>query len=144
MKNRTDKDCVEFEDEMVDALTVFLSNNGYRVRTEVPNMGQSAALVATKGRWVLVIEAKMGDWKRALNQCLAHEIVADYIALAVASRSISSALVTEIEKLGYGLIHCDRKDGSCAWIAKPKFNRQIWKPQRSVFSQRIRKVNCVN
>ena len=61
----------------------FLQKQNYRIRHEVPNMGQSLDILASRSRWVMAIEAKLENWKRALRQCRAHELVADYICIAI-------------------------------------------------------------
>ena len=50
------------EAALVDHVADFLRKRGYRVRLEVPNMGQSMDIAATKGRWLTAVEAKMRDW----------------------------------------------------------------------------------
>ncbi len=128
-------DLVKTELEMVSKLTEFLSLEGYRVRQEVPNMGQSADLVATRGRWVTFIEAKLKDWKRAIQQCRTHEQVADFICVAVASVSVSDSLVQQAQERGYGIIHRDKTSGAFRWVTRPAVNGRVWPPQR----QRLRK-----
>lgn len=126
------------EESMVEQLTEFLVHMGYGVRREVPNMGQSIDLLATKGRWVTCIEAKLTDWKRALVQCKAHELVADFVCVAIASASVSEGLLVDASNKGYGVIHFDKKKCSCSWVLQPKQNVNIWPPQREHFSNRMR------
>lgn len=118
------------EKQIVGSLVQFFANEGYRVRLEVPNMGQSADLVATRSRWVTFVEAKRRDWRRALQQCRAHETVADYICLAVFSRASSDTLIAQVSQYGYGLIKCDAESMACQWVIEPRRNTQVWPPQR--------------
>lgn len=132
------------EAELVLTLTAWLCTSGYRVRHEVSNMGQSADLVAIRGRWVTIFEAKLGDWRRALQQCEAHEPVADYICVAVASATINETLRSEVTKRGYGLVHYRSTDRQLHWVCKPVRNAQVWQPQRRVWSDSVRKVAYAN
>jgi len=126
---------------LVSRLTRHLMRCGYRVRKEIPNMGQSVDVVATRNRWVTFIEVKRHDWRKAIEQCRAHEQVADFICIAIGSVSISSTLLAEVKKAGYGLIHCPSKKRVCKWIVRPRQNRRIWRPQREFLLRVLRRVN---
>lgn len=128
------------EAELVEAVQLFLAADGYRVRSEVPNMGQSVDLVATRGRWITMIEAKMRDWRRALIQCQAHEVVADFICIAMAACTVSNELAHAAEARGYGVISCNPVDGTCQWALRPARNGNIWLPQRRHIAQAMRKI----
>ncbi|MCK6444962.1 MAG: hypothetical protein L6Q99_01080 [Planctomycetes bacterium] len=132
------------EEELVHALSQFLVSTGYRVRHEVPNMGQSADLVATRGRWVTFVEAKMRDWRRALEQCRAHEQVADFVCIALLGARPSAELVREVESSGYGLVLVSPVDGECRWITTPARNRSVWQPQRRMLSESLRLIRHVD
>ena len=129
------------ESELVKRLVTYLVDCGYRVRTEVPNMGQSADVVATRSRWVTFIEAKTRDWRRALRQCQAHEQVADFVCIAIATASVSETLREEVEDAGYGLIHCPPFDYTCRWVVTPTRNTCIWSPQRGRLSKALRAID---
>ena len=131
------------EAHLVSRLGNFLIQRGYRVRMEVPNMGQSADLVATRNRWVTIIEAKTHDWRRALDQCQAHEQVADFICIAIGTESISKRLLGAINSTNYGLIHCPVSQDSCRWVVKPKMNTRVWSPQRDNLSRTLRMIEYV-
>lgn len=131
------------ESEVVRRVTDLLVSENYRVRHEVPNMGQSADIVATRGNCVTFIEAKVRDWRRALQQCVAHQQVADFICIAVATKSVSDALISEIETCGYGLILCYPNNGHCEWIKLPRRNENIWRPQRQRLVSLMRKIEYV-
>lgn len=118
------------ERQVIELLIDFLEANGYRVRLEVPNMGQCADIVGTRNRWVTFIEAKVRDWQRAVEQCRAHESVADYVCLAVALKSIPDRLRECAEHGGYGLILCNVDAGRCEWAIQPRRNSDVWLPQR--------------
>lgn len=118
------------EAHLVGGLVRFLTGEGYRIRLEVPNMGQSADLVASRSRWLTFVEAKQHDWRRAFEQCQAHEAVADYICVAISLRSVSNALLQEAKDAGYGLIRCDLDSQTCEWVLHPSRNTNVWAPQR--------------
>jgi hypothetical protein len=105
-------------------------------------MGQSVDIVATKGRWVTFVEAKKRDWRRALEQCRAHQQVADFICIAVGTKAISTEMSNAVKFAGYGLIHC-RGDDDCQWIVEPERNRSFWHPQRKKLSAHLRAISYV-
>jgi hypothetical protein len=128
------------ERELVSLLVAFLSESGYRVRLEVPNMGQCADVVGTRNRWVTFFEAKTRDWSRALKQCKAHESVADYVCLAIAMRSVPERLRGQLEESGYGLIVCDMEQGRCEWSVMPRRNEDVWLPQRRRLAAAMKEI----
>lgn len=131
------------EAAMVRLLTAHLQSQGYRVRHEVPNMGQQADVVATRGRWVTFIEAKLAQWPRALEQCQAHEHVADFICIAVATRSIPEALRVAATSRGYGVIVFRGETSAFEWVIPPKRNQRVWRPQRQQWSLHLRGLTHV-
>lgn len=128
------------EADLVSELAKALSRDGYRVRSEVSNMGQSADMVATRGRWVTVIEAKMRDWRRALEQCQGHEQVADFVCVAIASVRVADELLRTACARGYGVIHYDVKKGKFGWTLRPRLNRLVWAPQRRHWARKMKDV----
>jgi hypothetical protein len=131
---------IDSEDYFVTMLARTLRTEGYRVRLEVPNMGQSVDLVATRGRWVTAIEAKLRDWPRAVSQCRAHEAVADFICVAIATLEVPVGLADAAESSGYGIIHYTTETG-LEWVLRPRQNRLIWIPQRQRFAEAVRRVS---
>lgn len=125
------------ESELVAGVAYFLLSQGYNVRSEVPSLGQSADLVATKGRWVTFIEVKAKDWRRALEQCRAHSLVADYICIALGTKDVSDSAKENAAESGIGLIHV-ASCGSCEWVLRPSVNSNVWKPQRQQLSKTLR------
>ena len=126
--------------QIVKAVTGFLEDDGYRVRHEVPNMGQTADMVATKGRWVTLIEAKKNSWRRAIEQCRAHHAVADYICVAIGTASVATELLAVSNHHGYGVIHYDPQTGGCRWVRRPQRNTDVWSAQRRYFATMMRKI----
>jgi len=130
------------EERVVQALCAFLIRDKYRVKREVPNMGQSIDIVATRNRWVTAIEAKMSNWRRALEQCEAHELVADYICIAIATKTISPRFRNESVQKGYGIIRVDYNSGACFLEVKPKKNQRVWEAQRERLTANLRRISC--
>jgi hypothetical protein len=130
------------ECELVAIVADFFVSEGYKVRAEVSNLGQSADLVATRGRWVTFIEVKVRDWRSALTQCTAHRLVADYICIALGTKGVSDAARTAAADAGIGLIHAEFGKG-CSWIVKPPLNIAMWRPQRRRFSAKLQAVEYV-
>jgi hypothetical protein len=126
------------EAAFVDCLASFLKGLGYAVLTEVPNFGQRVDLVASRGRRLTAIEAKLSHWRRAIGQCQAHEAVADYICVAVAMKRVPEALMAESQVRGYGLILFDHAAGGCVWKIRPRLNKFVWRPQRRAWAEQLR------
>ena len=126
---------------LVSTLVNYLNLLDYEVFIEVPNMGQSTDIVARKNRWLTFIEAKRHDWKKGIEQCKAHEAVADFIYLAVSSVNISDELLHTLRLKGYGLLHCDPYTWKCRTALKATLNRKVWMPQRNVLRKSLRSIN---
>jgi hypothetical protein len=129
------------EVEVVRAVTELLVSERYRVRHEVPNMGQSVDIVATRARWLTCVEAKVKNWRRAIAQCLAHEQVADFICIAIGIESVSDDLLSKVGTSGYGLILYRPSDGRCTWVRTPERNRRVWQPQRRRLVSIMREID---
>lgn len=121
------------EAELVRVLCGCLKREGYDVRTEIANMGQSIDIVAVREEKITAIEVKVKDWRRALDQCRAHELIADYVCVAVGTVSVSAALLDAAKKRGYGLIHIRSAAGTCEWVRAAQQSTHVWLPQRRHF-----------
>jgi len=128
------------ESELVSRLIKKLKSDGFRVRTEVSNMGQSADIVATRGKWVTLIEVKTRNWNRAVQQCQAHEQIADYICIAIASNTVPERLIDLAMATGYGVLHYRREYEDFVWVVKPRLNKQVWPPQRRYWAKAHRGI----
>ncbi len=130
--------------QLVFSVGEFLKSQGYKIRFEISNMGQSIDLVGIKNRWITAVEAKLNNWRRALVQCRAHESVADYIVIALAQKSVSSELDEELKANGWGLLLYNSVKDEWVWRVKPVRNQKIWKPQRKRFVESMKKVSYVS
>jgi hypothetical protein len=125
-------------------VALFGRRSGYRIVREVPNMGQSVDIVAAYRNCLVAIEVKRSDWQRALNQCSAHRAVADFICIAIGTKTVSAALQKEATRLNYGIIHCPPGENLCTWAARPKKNPRVWKPQQDLFKRRVLEIDNGN
>jgi hypothetical protein len=125
---------------VVQKVVQFLRAMDYRTACEVPSMGQSIDVVALKGRWLMCVEVKLADWRRGLGQCRAHRLVADYVALAVATAHVPASLREAAAAAGVGIIHFDRSLDTCVWALRPTLIREMWPPQRRQLSSAIRDI----
>lgn len=129
------------EFQMVENLVSFLKKHGHTVRIECPNMGQSVDIVTEKDGFITCIEAKMKDWKRAIEQCETHLAVADYIYIAIASKTASEKLCRETARRGWGIYHCNKETGEIITVMLPVKNNKVWNAQRRVFLKNLNNIN---
>ena len=139
MNNKPNQTPNRKESDLVIAVSGFLANQGYKVRTEVPSLGQSADIVAIRGRWVTFIEVKVHDWRKAIGQCRAHKLVADFTCIAVGTVRISDAAIQAAREEGIGLIHI-LGNGDCVWAMNPELNSRVWRPQRQKLAKTLRQL----
>jgi hypothetical protein len=132
---------IYFETDLVAKLSKFLEVDGYSTLREVPNMGQSVDIVGVKDKCITLMEAKMDNWRRALQQCKAHELVADYICIGLARKTSPPKLDEIANETGLGIVLCDKESGICEWHIRPKRNRQIWEPQRKRLENNLKENN---
>lgn len=140
MKMPKDNKIIKAETDLVDCVTKFLEKRKYKVYIEAPNMGQNMDIIALKGRWKTAIEAKLHNWRRGLEQCEAHEIVVDFIYIAISTVKISETLRENAYNKGYGIIHCNPYSGECSINLEAKKNNMYWLPQRKIFNQKVRRI----
>lgn len=107
-------------------------------------MGQSADLVAAKDENITFLEAKLADWRRALKQCRAHEAVADFIYVAIASCRVAPGLIAAAKERGYGLLHFSIHDRSITVVHEPVRNINVWPPQRRELSRLVEQLTHEN
>ena len=125
---------------LVRALSRYLIEKGFEVRSEVPNMGQAIDLVATKNGHITAIEVKRMDWVRALEQCRAHVVVADFIVIAIGLKSIPPKLSKSLHSRGWGLMMYDSIKDSWRPLSPPRKNQQVWGSQREVFVKNLMQI----
>lgn len=127
---------------MVKSLAIYFNSQGYKVKLEVSNMEQSIDMVVQKPLETLVIaiEAKLNNWKCAIQQCKAHTLVCDYIVIALALKKVPLKLLSILNEKGWGLIMYNSINDSWKWEIKPQKNNNIWKPQRKKFLNKLQEI----
>lgn len=117
--------------------------NTNKVWYEVPNMGQSVDVVVDLDGFLTFIEVKIKNWTKAIEQCMAHEIVADYIYIAIATKGVPKNFINEATTRGYGILHYNWDYQSWELIKKSVKNKNIWKPQRQVLDSKLKLMSYV-
>ena len=119
------------ESQLVEKVVCFLTKQDYEIELEIPSMGRHIDLVAVKQGLITAIEAKISNKKRVLEQCVHHDIVADFICIAWGAKNVASSLFHEADKRGYGIIHCP-PHSRCSWVLQPVKNEKLWESQKRV------------
>ena len=132
------------EIELVHKVTSFLENEGYIVCLEVPTLGRSGDIIAQKNRWITAIEVKMHDSQKVIEQCKVYEILADFICIAWGGKTVNRMVYDASKKKGYGIIIYNRAKHQCEWFLNPKYNSNVWKPQRKLWAEKIKKAKNEN
>ena len=132
------------EKDLVNKVTSFLKNEGYNIYLEVPTLGRSGDIIAQKNRWITGIEAKMYDSKTVLEQCKVYTLLADFICIARGGLTVNEVVYSTSLERGYGIIIYNRNEEKCEWYLLPKYNTNIWKPQRQLWIEKIKEVKNAN
>lgn len=125
------------ERDLADRVANFLVRAGGQVFAEVASLGQSADLVWIRHDEITFVEVKVNATRRAIEQCRAHELVADYICVATANKSVSQDNLSIVRELGYGLISCQLESGECGWLIEPRRLQKFWVPIRQKVITRL-------
>lgn len=104
-------------------------------------MGQSVDLIAVKDDCVVAVEVKIHDWSRAITQCRAHELVADFIYVGVATSSVSERFFREAQSRGYGIFHFDQSRESIVEVLPPHQREGLWSGQRKVLEGSLKRIS---
>ena len=126
------------EQEQVDLLVPWLENQGFCIACEVGQSMQMVDVAGAKNGLLYLIEAKLANWKQAMKQCEAHELVADYIYIAIGTKNISPNFMEAMKEKGFGIIHCHPETGKMYIALKAKKNSYYWIPQKRVFLNKFR------
>ncbi len=128
------------ENELTGKLVDELYHN-QKVFLEVPNMGQSVDVVIDIDDRLIFVEVKVKNWSKALEQCRAHEMVADYIYIAIATKCISDDLLVQAKNKGYGIIHFNWDTSRWEIVEESCKNDNIWIPQRLILKSKLKLFN---
>lgn len=124
------------ESVLVNAVARFFGSEGH-VYYEVPVFGKSADLVIQSNDDLIFIEAKVDAVSRALNQCVPHELVADFVCIAIGTSKVSDNNLLKIKEKGYGLISYVPDTDECLWLLQPRRNVPGWLPARKKVMQNL-------
>lgn len=108
------------------------------VEHEVPLLGRTVDLVYIDNDFVVTIEFKLRDWRRAISQARDHLLGADYAYICMPRRTVTDGLREELEEAGVGLVFY--KDGD-DWpfeevVSAPK-SKDTWISARSMLVEYV-------
>jgi|GEM_PF-5672588 len=109
---------------------------------EVPSLGQSVDMVYAYNNELTFVEAKLNDWKKALQQCRNHTLVADFIYILIATKKINKELLDTATSFGIGVLHY--RDGNFFEVLEAKKNSQAWEPQRNELKNYLINKACLH
>ena len=102
------------------------------VSCEVPILGRNVDLAYLTEEEVYTVEFKLRDWRRAIRQARDHLLGTDYAYICMPRRKVSDAMMSELERVGVGLLFfCDEGD----W----PFEEIVEAPRSQVTSEIARK-----
>ena len=140
---------IQTEIDVVYHTCVWLEKQGWKTKVECPNMGQSIDIVAMKYQEIWAIEAKLTDWKKAIEQCITHTIIADYISIVVAQNKISDNFLNAINNnenynkdsiKRFGILKCDKESGEIKLIKTAQKQEYNWQRQKDIFIEKFNPV----
>lgn len=108
----------------------WLSAQGWEVWIEVASLGVSHDVVGTKNGKMLVVEAKLNDWKRVLKQAKNGDNIADYLAIAMPRASEKCRAAAS--ELGISVITPEMKS-----LPELKQHTNFWKAHRETTLKRL-------
>ena len=109
---------------------------------EVPMLGRSVDLVYIEGTFLVSIEFKLKNWRKALEQAYDHKLGADYAYICMPQRKVSEAMCSEFLDAGVGLVFY-KEEGEwpfeCA-IEAPKSD-EVWSSAKLKASRYVLKYS---
>jgi len=125
------------EKSIVKAVVQSLKEDGFRVSTEVSNFYRSADIGAVDHKGKLwVIECKVSNIGRAIEQSKTHKLSADKVFIATLQRKTKEVTLRKIREAGVGLFYV-MSDGSVSEpIEEPGLN-EPWGLAREKLLSRI-------
>lgn len=97
-----------------------------RVFREVQTGGRTAdALIITR-RFLVSIEFKLRDWKKALAQARDHQFVADFAYICMPAEYIREPVINSLKSEGVGLIRYSLQDNNAEVVVPAQRSRVQW------------------
>jgi hypothetical protein len=125
------------EQSVVDAVVAELGRQGFCVNTEVPNFYRSADVAAVdKSGDVWVIECKVSDISRAIQQARIHQLAADRVLVATPFRRTRPSTLSRLQDAGIGLMYV-MPDGGIAEAYEAPRTREPWEYARDTLRRAI-------
>ena len=100
----------------------YLSMANLTVYCEIPFMSRRIDLVISEKELIKVIEFKIWDWKKAIEQLRTHRIASHYSYLCIPKRNIKSNLVNALNTFGFGLYFWDNNKSLLTEYIKPRLS----------------------
>lgn len=91
------------ETEIVNRVNQYLKNNGFSYKNEVKFLERKIDIVGVKNRKVVAIEAKVKDWKKALQQAITCKLCSHYVYVAFWHQCLPQNMFV-FEKYGIGVM----------------------------------------
>ncbi|MBD3189088.1 MAG: hypothetical protein GF308_00505 [Candidatus Heimdallarchaeota archaeon] len=106
---------------------------GFKCYLEVKYYSRKIDIIATKGKIIFAIEAKIANWQKALQQALTCKICANKVYIAMWHNFIHRIPLNKVKQYGIGLLEID---GNVKEIIKPKKSKLFYKPVSEEVLQR--------
>ena len=125
------------ESNIVNAIVKVLRSRGYRVATEVANFNRSADIAAIDPDGnVWVIECKVSNIKKAVEQLRTHKLSADRVCIGTFYRNTKKITLETIRKAGVGLIYV-MPDGTIVKEIEEGSDNDPWRPAKNRLQRRV-------
>lgn len=103
---------IALESQLREPLVAWLQAAGFQVFHEIPIFGRRADLLGASGDRIAAVELKLADWREALRQAMAYQLVADeaWVAMPLAAAARAYRNAWRFESEGVGLLAVDDHD----------------------------------
>lgn len=128
------------EQAIVNTIVHNLRKDGYTVATEVANFYRSADVVAVDNdSKIWIIECKVSDMKRALEQLRIHKMSADRVFIGTSFRKLQKNTLKRIRDAAVGLIFVMPNGRIKIELNCPKQDN-IWAPAKEKLLSKFRNI----
>lgn len=107
---------------------------------EISFFRRSIDLVVLDNNILKTIEFKLKDWKKAIQQIIDHQIVADYSYLCMPKRNLSETMIEQLKSNGIGLYFYDSQTKKIELIWNSKTTKRQSKFYRNQFISRLEQL----
>ncbi|MFX0136642.1 MAG: hypothetical protein ACFFDN_23590 [Candidatus Hodarchaeota archaeon] len=125
------------EAKIVDIIVKELKKKGYTVRTEIANLYRSADIVVLDDEdKIWIIECKISNIKKALDQIKIHKLSADKVFIGTNYKNTKKSTLEKLNEAGVGLLYV-MPDGTLAKALDSSNNCNPWTTTRERLRERI-------